>query len=61
MYAISPANTNGSSTSRPRTSTSRTNSGKPQRTMNRRTALPSPNQLGDRLRTSGGEIGCETG
>src|SRR6185295_14942849 len=58
MYAINPANTNGSSTSRPRIRISTTNSGKPQRDTNRRAGLASPNQVWARLRATAPEIGC---
>jgi len=58
MYAISPANTNGSSTSWPRIRISTTNSGNPQRVKNRRSAPLSPNQVCDRLRATAPEIGC---
>src|SRR5262249_34992015 len=50
MYAIRLANTNGSSTARPRNAINRTNSVKPQRPRNLRAGAPSPNQVSRRDR-----------
>src|SRR5262245_57686709 len=57
MYAISPANTNGSSTSRPRIRISTTNSGKPHRAANRLSVPASPNHVCARVRATA-PIGC---
>src|ERR1041385_1529529 len=56
MYAISAANTNGSSTPRPRMMIVRTNSGKPHRDRNFLVGLSAPSQVAVRLRS-----GVDTG
>src|SRR5262249_6907244 len=56
MYAISAANTNGSSTPRPRMRIVRPNSGNPHRDRNFRVGLSAPNHVEVRLR-----VAAETG